>query len=141
MIVSMWIGNLFLIILNLPLIGIWVRLIMVPYKYLFPAILVFCAIGVFSLKNSQVDIYFMGLFGVLGYVFSKLGCEPAPMLLAYILGPLMEEYLRRAMLLSRGDPWVFVQRPISITLLALAVLAMFTVLIPAFSKTREELKD
>jgi TctA family transporter len=137
----MWIGNLFLIILNLPLIGMWVRLIMVPYKYLFPAILVFCAVGVFSLKNSQVDIYFMGLFGVLGYVFSKLGCEPAPMLLAYILGPLMEEYLRRAMLLSRGDPWVFVQRPISITLLILAVLAMFTVLIPAFSKTREELKD
>src|SRR5262245_3563031 len=138
MIVSMWIGNLMLIILNLPLIGMWVRLIMVPYQYLYPAILVFCAIGVFSLKNSQVDIYFMGLFGVLGYVFSKLGCEPAPMLLAYILGPLMEEYLRRAMLLSRGNPMVFIQRPISATLLALAVLAMCTVLIPAFSKTREE---
>jgi TctA family transporter len=138
MIVSMWIGNLFLIVLNLPLIGMWVRLIMVPYKYLYPAILVFCAIGVFSLKNSQVDIYFMGLFGVAGYIFSKLGCEPAPMLLAYILGPLMEEYLRRAMLLSRGNPWVFIQRPISLTLLLLAVLAMSTVLIPAFSKTREE---
>jgi TctA family transporter len=138
MIVSMWIGNLMLIILNLPLIGMWVRLIMVPYQILYPAILVFCAIGVFSLKNSQVDIYFMGLFGVLGYVFSKLGCEPAPMLLAYILGPLMEEYLRRAMLLSRGNAMVFVQRPISATLLALAVVAMFSVLIPAFSKTREE---
>jgi TctA family transporter len=138
MIVSMWVGNLFLILLNLPLIGIWVRLIMVPYKYLYPAILVFCAIGVFSLKNSQVDIYFMGLFGVLGYVFSKLGCEPAPMLLAYILGPLMEEYLRRAMLLSRGNPMVFIQRPISATLLVFALLAMLAVLLPSFSKTREE---
>jgi putative tricarboxylic transport membrane protein len=138
MIVSMWIGNLFLIVLNLPLIGMWVRLIMVPYQYLFPAILVFCVIGVFSLKNSQVDIYFMGLFGVIGYIFSKLGCEPAPMLLAYILGPLMEEYLRRAMLLSRGNPIVFIQRPISATLLVLALLAMLSVLLPSFSKTREE---
>jgi TctA family transporter len=141
MIVSMWIGNLFLIVLNLPLIGMWVRLIMVPYKFLYPAILVFCAIGVFSLKNSQVDIYFMALFGVVGYVFSKLGCEPAPMLLAYILGPLMEEYLRRAMLLSRGDPMVFFQRPISATLLALAALAMLSVLLPSFKETREELKE
>ena len=137
-IVSMWIGNLFLVVLNLPLIGLWVRMIMVPYQLLYPAILVFCGIGVFSLNNSEFDIYLMGLFGLLGYVFVKLGCEPAPMLLAFILGPLMEEYLRRAMLLSRGDPWVFVQRPISATLLALAVLAMCTVLIPAFSKTREE---
>jgi putative tricarboxylic transport membrane protein len=141
MIVSMWIGNLFLIVLNLPLIGMWVRLIMVPYQYLFPAILVFCAIGVFSLKNSHVDIYFMALFGVFGYVFSKLGCEPAPMLLAYILGPLMEEYLRRAMLLSRGNPWVFVQRPLSAALLAIALLAMLSVLLPSFRKTREGLKD
>src|SRR5215831_1357927 len=138
MIVSMWIGNLFLVVLNYPLIGMWVRMIMIPYQLLYPGILVFCAIGVFSLKNAEADIYFMALFGVLGYVFSKLGCEPAPMLLAFILGPLMEEYLRRAMLLSRGNPWVFVQRPISATLLALAVLAMCTVLIPAFSKTREE---
>jgi putative tricarboxylic transport membrane protein len=137
-IVSMWIGNFFLIILNLPLIGLWVRMIMVPYRLLYPSILVFCAIGVFSLRNSVFDIYLMGLFGVLGYVFSKLGCEPAPMLLAFILGPLMEEYLRRAMLLSRGNPWVFVQRPISVTLLALAVLAMCAVLLPSFSKTREE---
>jgi len=138
MIVSMWIGNLFLLVLNYPLIGMWVRMIMIPYQFLYPGILVFCAIGVFSLKNTEVDIYFMALFGVLGYVFSKLGCEPAPMLLAFILGPLMEEYLRRAMLLSRGDPTVFLRRPISATLLALAVLAMCTVLIPAFSKTREE---
>jgi TctA family transporter len=138
MIVSMWIGNLFLIVLNYPLIGMWVRMIMIPYQYLYPGILVFCSIGVFSLKNTEFDIYFMALFGVLGYLFAKLGCECAPMLLAFILGPLMEEYLRRAMLLSRGDPWVFVHRPISATLLVLAFLAMCTVLIPAFSKTREQ---
>jgi TctA family transporter len=137
-IVSMWIGNLFLVILNLPLIGLWVRLIMVPYQLLYPAILVFCGIGVFSLNNSEFDIYLMGLFGLLGYLFVKLGCEPAPMLLAFILGRLMEEYLRRALLISRGDPIVFITRPISATLLALAVLAMCVVLIPAFSKTREE---
>jgi putative tricarboxylic transport membrane protein len=137
-IVSMWIGNLFLVILNLPLIGLWVRLIMVPYQLLYPAILVFCGIGVFSLNNSEFDIYLMGLFGLLGFVFVKLGCEPAPMLLAFILGRLMEEYLRRALLISRGDPMVFITRPISATLLALSVLAMCTVLIPAFSKTREE---
>jgi putative tricarboxylic transport membrane protein len=137
-IVSMWIGNFFLVVLNLPLIGLWVRMIMVPYHLLYPAILVFCGIGVFSLNNSEFDIYLMGLFGLLGYVFVKLGCEPAPMLLAFILGPLMEEYLRRAMLISRGNPLVFVQRPISATLLALAVLAMCAVLIPSFSKTREE---
>ncbi len=136
-VVSMWIGNLFLVILNLPLIGLWVRMIMVPYRLLYPAILVFCAIGVFSLRNSQFDVYMMALFGILGYVFSKLGCEPAPMLLAFILGPLMEEFLRRAMLLSRGDPLVFVQRPISATLLGIAVLAMCAVLLPSFGKTRE----
>lgn len=137
-IASMWVGNLFLVVLNLPLIGMWVKMITIPYQLLFPAILVFCSIGVFSLNNSTFDIYLMALFGVIGYVLSKLGCEPAPMLLAFILGPLMEEYLRRAMLLSRGNPWVFVQRPISATLLALSVLALCTVLIPAFGKTREE---
>ena len=137
-VVSMWLGNLMLILLNLPLIGMWVRMIMIPYQYLYPGILVFCGIGVFSLKNAEFDIYLMGLFGILGYIFAKLGCEAAPMLLAFILGPLMEEYLRRAMLLSRGNPWVFVQRPISATLLALAVLALCTVLIPSFSKTRQE---
>jgi len=138
MIVSMWIGNLFLVVLNYPLIGMWVRMIMIPYHLLFPGILVFCAIGVFSLKNATFDIYLMALFGIVGYVFSKLGAEPAPMLLAFILGPLMEEYLRRAMLLSRGDPMVFLRRPISATLLALAALAMLSVLLPSFSKTREE---
>ncbi|HWO42800.1 MAG TPA: tripartite tricarboxylate transporter permease [Candidatus Eisenbacteria bacterium] len=137
-VVSMWIGNLILVILNLPLIGLWVRLIMVPYQLLYPAILVFTGIGVFSLNNSEFDIYVMALFGFLGYVLLKLGCEPAPMLLAFILGPLMEEYLRRAMLLSRGDPWVFIRRPISATLLAMAALALCAVLLPSFSRTREE---
>src|SRR5262249_23484179 len=137
-IVSMWIGNLFLVVLNLPLIGLWVRLVMVPYHYLYPSILVFCAIGVFSLNNSEVDVYLMALFGVLGYVLARLGCGPAPMLLAFILGPLMEEYLRRAMLLARGNPWVFLQRPISATLLGLAVLALGAVLLPAVSRTRQE---
>ena len=138
MIVSMWIGNLFLVVLNYPLIGMWVRMIMIPYHLLYPGILVFCAIGVFSLKNATFDIYLMALFGIVGYVFAKLGAEPAPMLLAFILGPLMEEYLRRAMLLSRGDPMVFLHRPISATLLLLAALAMLSVLLPSFSKTREE---
>ena len=141
LIVSMWIGNLMLLVLNLPLIGMWVKMLTIPYQLLYPGILVFCGIGVFSLKNATFDIHLMALFGVLGYLFSKLGCEPAPMLLAFILGPLMEEYLRRAMLLSRGNPWVFVQRPISATLLVIAVLAMLSVLLPSFSKTREELKE
>lgn len=137
-IVSMWIGNLFLLILNLPLIGLWVRIIMVPYHLLFPLILVFCAIGVYSLNNNNFDVYLMALFGVLGYVFAKLDCEPAPMLLGFILGPLMEEYLRRALIISRGDPSVFITRPISATLLVLAVLAMAMVLLPAIRRTREE---
>jgi TctA family transporter len=137
-IASMWIGNFMLLVLNLPLIGLWVRMITIPYQLLYPAILVFCGIGVFSLSNREFDIYLMGLFGVLGYVFAKLGCEPAPMLLAFILGPMMEEYLRRAMLISRGNPWVFIQRPISATLLALALAAMAVVLLPSLSKKREE---
>ncbi len=137
-IASMWIGNLFLIILNLPMIGIWVRIASIPYKYLYPAIIVFCSIGVFSLKNSEFDIYLMVLFGVLGYLLSKIGCEPAPMLLAFILGPMMEEYLRRALLLSRGDPMVFLRRPISATLLILGVLAVIAVSLPVLFKKRDE---
>ncbi|WP_333844838.1 tripartite tricarboxylate transporter permease [Pelomicrobium sp.] len=137
-IVSMWIGNLMLVILNLPLIGLWVRLISVPYHLLYPAILVFCAIGVFSVNNSQYDVYLMALFALLGYVFAKLDCEPAPMLLGFILGPMMEEYLRRALLLSRGDPTIFVTRPLSAVMLGLAVAAMFVVLSPTLRKRREE---
>jgi TctA family transporter len=138
LVVSMWFGNLFLVVLNLPMIGLWVRMIMVPYHFLYPAILMFCAIGVFSLNNNDFDIWLMALFGLLGYICSKLGAEPAPMLLGFIIGPMMEEYLRRALLLSRSDPLVFVQRPISATMLGLAVAAMVVVLLPTLRKKREE---
>ncbi len=109
----MWIGNVMLVILNLPMIGIWVKLLQVPYRLLYPAILVFCCIGVYSLQNNVFDVLMTAVFGVLGWLFVKLDCEPAPLLLGFILGPMMEENLRRALLLSRGDPTVFVTRPIS----------------------------
>jgi putative tricarboxylic transport membrane protein len=135
---SMWVGNFFLVLLNLPLIGLWVRLVTVPYRLLYPAILVFCGIGVFSLNNAEFDVYVMVLFGFLGYVFAKLECEPAPMLLGFILGPMMEEYLRRAMLLSRGDPLVLLQRPISAAILVVAAVALLIVVSPAIRNKREE---
>jgi putative tricarboxylic transport membrane protein len=137
-IASMWVGNLFLVVLNLPLVGLWVRLCLVPYHLLFPAILVFCAIGVYSLNNSPFDVYLMAAFGLLGYVLAKLDCEPAPMLLGYILGPAMEEYLRRALLLARGDALVFLRRPVSAAILALAVVALVVVLVPAIGTRRKE---
>lgn len=137
-IVSMWVGNFFLIVLNLPLIGIWVRMILVPYHLLYPAILVFCAIGVFSLNNAEFDIYLLALFGLIGYVFAKLDCEPAPLILGFILGPMIEENLRQAMLISRGDPTVFVREPISAAMLVLAVIAMTIILMPVIRKKREE---
>lgn len=135
---SMWIGNVFLVLLNLPLIGLWARMIMVPYHFLFPTILVFCAIGVFSLNNSSFDILLMVGFGFFGYLCAKLGMEPAPMLLGFIIGPMMEEYLRRALLLSRSDPLVFLQRPISATMLVLAALLLILVLLPSLQKKRAE---
>ncbi|SFC93399.1 tripartite tricarboxylate transporter permease [Massilia yuzhufengensis] len=138
LIVSMWFGNLFLVVLNLPMIGLWVKMIMVPYHRLFPAILMFCAIGVFSLNNNEFDVYLMALFGLFGYICAKLGAEPAPMLLGYIIGPMMEEYLRRALLLSHSDPMVFVTRPISAVMLALAAGALIVVLLPSLRKKREE---
>ena len=138
LIVSMWIGNLFLVVLNLPMIGLWVKMIMVPYHRLYPAILMFCAIGVFSLNNSNFDVYLMALFGLLGYLCAKLELEPAPMLLGFIIGPMMEEYLRRALLLSRSDPMVFIERPISGVMLGLAAAAMIVVLLPSLRKKREE---
>jgi len=138
LIASMWIGNFFLIVLNLPMIGLWVRMITVPYHHLYPAILMFCAIGVFSLNNSDFDIYLMALFGLFGYICAKLEAEPAPMLLGFIIGPMMEEYLRRALLLSRSDPMVFLTRPISATMLVMAALALAVVLLPALRKKREE---
>jgi TctA family transporter len=137
-IASMWIGNFFLIVLNLPMIGLWVRMILVPYHFLFPGILVFCAIGVFSLNNSDFDVFLMAGFGLFGYICSKLEMEPAPMLLGFIIGPMMEEYLRRALLLSRSDPMVFLQRPISATMLVLAAIAITVVLLPSLRKKREE---
>lgn len=138
LIVSMWIGNLMLLVLNLPLIGLWVRLISVPYHFLYPTILVFCAIGVFSLNNAPFDICLMAAFGVFGYLLRKIDCEPAPLLLGFILGPMMEEYLRRALLLSRGDASVFVTQPISLTMLTAAVCLMALVALPTSRKARAE---
>ena len=138
LIASMWIGNLMLIILNLPLIGIWVKLLTIPYRHLYPAILVFCCIGVYSVNNTVFDIYLTAAFGVLGYVFMKFKCEAPPLLLGFVLGPMMEENFRRALLLSRGDFSVFVTRPLSASLLAVAALLVVLVSVPAFKKTREE---
>jgi putative tricarboxylic transport membrane protein len=138
LIASMWIGNAMLIILNLPLIGMWIKLLTVPYRWLFPAIVLFCAIGVYSTNNNTWDIWMVAIFGVIGYVFIKLGCEPAPLLLGFILGPMMEENLRRALLLSRGDWSVLVTRPLSAGLLAAAVLLVVIVLLPAVKSKREE---
>jgi putative tricarboxylic transport membrane protein len=138
LIASMWIGNLMLIILNLPLIGMWIKLLTVPYKYLFPAIVLFCAIGVYTTNNNTFDIWLVAAFGFVGYVFSKLGCEPAPLLLGFILGPMMEENLRRALLLSRGDWTVFVTRGLSAGLLAAAALMIVIVMLPSIKSKREE---
>ena len=138
LIASMWIGNAMLIILNLPLIGIWVQLLKVPYRLLFPAIVLFCAIGVYSTNNNSFDIWMVAIFGFIGYLFIKLGCEPAPLLLGLILGPMMEEHLRRALLISRGDWSVFVTRPLSASLLAVAALLLFVVISPSIKKKREE---
>jgi putative tricarboxylic transport membrane protein len=137
-IASMWIGNLMLIILNLPLIGLWVRLLKVPYHVLFPIIMAFCSIGVYSVNSNAYDLYAVAAFGFFGYLLIKLRCEPAPLLLGFVLGPLLEENLRRAMILGRGDPTTFLTRPISATLLALTVLVLVIVLMPAVRKKRAE---
>jgi putative tricarboxylic transport membrane protein len=138
LIASMWIGNFMLLVLNLPLIGLWVKLLTVPYRLLFPAIMVFMAIGVFSVNNNSFDIHLAVLFGLLGYVFIKLKCEPAPLILAVVLGPLMEENLRRALLISRGDPGVFVTRPISAGFLVATALLLLVIILPAFRRRREK---
>jgi TctA family transporter len=138
LIASMWVGNLMLVILNLPLIGMWIKLLTVPYRYLYPSILVFMAIGVFSLSNNPFDLLTMAIFGVFGYFCVKLECEPAPLILGFILGPLMEENLRRAMLLSRGDPFVFFQKPISLGFMIASAILLVIVALPALRKKREE---
>ena len=137
-IASMWIGNVLLVLLNLPLIGLWVKLLSIPYRALFPAIVLFACIGCFSINQNIYDIYAIGFFGIVGYVLIRFGCEPAPLLLGFVLGPLLEEHLRRAMIISRGDPMIFVTRPISATLLALAVLAVVIAVLPNIRKKRQE---
>jgi putative tricarboxylic transport membrane protein len=137
-IASMWIGNLMLIVLNLPLIGLWVKLLTIPYYVLFPIIMGFCSIGVYSVNSNVYDLYSVAFFGILGYALVKLRCEPAPLLLGFVLGPLLEENLRRAMIISRGDPSVFVTRPISATLLFIALAVLVVVFLPAVRKKREE---
>ena len=137
LIASMWIGNAMLVVLNLPLIGIWIKLLQVPYRILYPAILLFCAIGVYTINNTSFDVMQTAAFGFLGVLFYKLGCEPAPLLLGFVLGPMMEENLRRALLLSRGDPTVFFTRPLSLVMLLMAVGLLLLIVLPNFRKTRE----
>ncbi len=138
LIASMWIGNLMLLVINLPMIGMWVKLLQVPYRFLYPSILVFCCIGVYSLNNNVFDVYMTVLFTVFGYMCSKLKLEPAPLLIGFVLGPMMEEHLRRAMLLSRGDWAVFIQRPISATMLGIAAVALALMLLPNIRKGKDK---
>jgi len=138
LIASMWVGNLMLIVLNLPLIGMWIKLLTVPYRFLFPAILTFCCIGLYTLNNSNFDVYSAALFGLIGYLFYKLGCESAPLLLGFILGPMMEENLRRALLLSRGDWSTFLTRPLSAGLLIASALMIVIVALPSIKAKRQE---
>ncbi len=137
LVVSMWIGNLMLLVLNLPLVGLWVKLLKIPYRMLYPAILVFCCIGVYSVNNSVSLVYMAAFFGVAGYVFKKLRCEPAPLMLGLVLGPMLEEQFRRSLLVSRGDYTVFFTRPISASLLALMVVLLIALAIPAVRKKRD----
>ena len=138
MVASMWIGNLMLLVINLPLIGMWVQLLKVPYRFLYLSILLFCAIGVYTIGNSPFSVLVAAFFGVLGYIFVRLECEPAPMILGFVLGPLMEDNLRRAMRISSGDPMIFVNRPISLGLLIAAAILLLIVALPAIRRSREE---
>jgi putative tricarboxylic transport membrane protein len=141
MIASMWIGNLMLVILNLPLIGMWVKFLKIPYRVMFPGICLFCAIGAYSLNNAPFDVHLTAFFGFFGYWASKWGCEAAPLILGFVLGPLMEENLRRAMLISRGDPSVFFTRPISLGMLLVAFALLAMIIAPQFRKKREILEE
>src|SRR5712692_6901903 len=138
MVASMWIGNLMLIVINLPLVGMWVKLLQVPYRFLFPIFLIFCSIGVYSINNAPFDCIITAVFGLIGYWLVKHDFEPAPMLLGFVLGPLMEENLRRAMLIARGDPTTFLTRPISGTLLGIAALLLIVAMLPMIAKKRDQ---
>src|SRR5690606_30890119 len=138
-IVSMWLGNAMLLILNLPLVGLWARLLHVPYRMLYPIIMVFTCIGVYSISNAEFDIRVMTAFGVLGVVLAKLDCEPAPLILGFILGPMMEEYFRRALILSEGDFSVFATEPISAVLLIIAAAGLCSVVLPVLRQRREDI--
>ncbi len=138
MIASMWIGNLMLLVINLPLIGLWVKLLQVPYRLMFPSILIFCCIGIYSINSLPSDVMFIAAFGVIGLAFIKFGFEPAPLLLGFVLGKLMEENLRRALIISRGDMMTFLERPISAGLLAVAVILLVVALLPTIRKGRDE---
>ena len=138
LIASMWVGNAMLVVLNLPLIGLWVKLLTVPYRFLFPAIITFASIGVYSISANSFHLYALALFGVLGYALIRVRCEPAPLMLGFILGPLVEEHLRRSLIVSRGDPMVFFERPISATLLGLALVAAIIIFLPMVAKRREQ---
>jgi TctA family transporter len=135
---SMWIGNLMLLVLNLPLVGLWIKLLAVPYRLLFPAIFVFCCIGVYTVDNKVFDIYEIAGLSAVGYVLLKLDCEPAPMVLGFILGPMMEENLRRTMMISFGDPSVFLTRPISAAFLVAAAVLLLVIALPGLRAKREE---
>ena len=139
LIASMWIGNLMLVVLNLPLIGLWVALLKVPYRWLFPAIMVFCSIGIYSVNNMSFEIYLTAFFGILGFIWRKLECSPVPIMLGFVLGPMIEENLRRSMLLSRGNPLVFVTRPISLAFIIATVLILIVMAAPAVRKRRGDI--
>ncbi len=138
MVASMWIGNVMLLVINLPLIGIWVRLLSMPYRLLYPAILLFCLIGVYSTNTNAAQLVLTAVFTLAGYVLLRFGCEPAPLVLGFILGPLMEENLRRSLVLSRGDPMIFINRPVSATLLALTLVVIALIVFPQLRRKREE---
>jgi putative tricarboxylic transport membrane protein len=138
MIASMWLGNLMLLIINLPLIGVWVRLLKVPYRLLFPAILLFCCIGIYSVNNNPLDVYLTAAFGLLGYVLIKFDFEPAPLLLGFVLGRLMEEKLRQSLAISRGSFETFVQHPMAAVLLVLTLVLAVIVFLPSIRRGREK---
>jgi TctA family transporter len=139
LVASMWIGNALLVVLNLPMIGLWVKLLKVPYRLLFPAIMAFSAIGIYSVNNSSFEIYLTAIFGVIGFMWLRLGCSPAPMLLGFVLGPMMEEHLRRAMLMSKGDPSVFFTRPISLGFLIATVGILVLMIAPAVRRRHADI--